>query len=275
MTLLENIAVRLRYLPCLRRLEPLWAFLRPAYEWLLGLVAGGTGLRRVINGMDTIQVLPQWRNLGGSYEPDVWRLLLPAIRPGDVIADVGAHVGLYAVSMALRTGREGKVLAVEADPGNLASLRAHVRLNGVEGIVQVVPEALSDREGRAQWHSQDVQSGILPGAADAPGLSVAVTTLDRLVGTGRLDLMLIDIEGFEEAALRGGARLLADPARRPRMIVVEVHPYAWPQSGGSSVSLLGLLRGAGYEAAWLDGSPVAEIHTYGHVVARPGKGAVA
>lgn len=271
MTSLENIAIRLRHLPGLRQLKPLWSALRPLYEGVLKSVAGDRGLPRVVNGMDRIRVLPEWRNLGGTYEPEVWKLLLPTIRPGDIIADVGAHVGLYAVAMGARTGASGKVLAVEADPGNLPHLRAHLKLNEVDGIVQVVPKALSDHEGRAVWHSQDVQSGLLPGANAGQGVSVEMTTLDRLVGKGRLDLMLVDIEGFEEAALRGGVRLLADPSRRPRLIVVEVHPYAWPASGGSSESLLSLLRSVGYEVSWLDGSPVTEITAYGHVMAVPVK----
>lgn len=267
MTYLETISVKLRHLPGLRRLEPLWTRLRPWYEGLLKFSAGDSGLPRMINGMDRIRVLPEWRNLGGVYEPEVWKLLLPAIRPGDVIADVGAHVGLYAVAMAARTGPGGRVYAVEADPRNLAHLRSHVCLNGVQEVVEVVPMALSDRPGSAVWHSQDVQSGLLPGAGDEGGVRVEMTTLDQLVGEGHLDLMLIDIEGFEEAALRGGARLLADPARRPRLIVVEVHPYAWAASGGRSSGLLGLLRGAGYEVQWVDGRPVGEITTYGHVMA--------
>jgi FkbM family methyltransferase len=271
MTSLENIAVRLRHLPGLRQLRPLWSALRPLYEGVLKAAAGDKGLPRLINGMDSIRVLPEWRNLGGTYEPEVWRLLLPAIRPGDIIADVGAHVGLYAVAMGARTGVSGRVLAVEADPRNLKHLRAHLKLNEVDGIVEVVPKALSDHEGRAVWHSQDVQSGLVPEAEGGQGVSVEMTTLDRLVGEGRLDLMLVDIEGFEEAALRGGARLLADPARRPRMIVVEVHPYAWPTSGGSSATLLSLLREAGYEVHWMDGRPVTEITAYGHVMAVPVK----
>ncbi len=271
MTFLENIAIRLRHLPGLRKLDPLWSALRPLYEGALKSIAGDRGLPRVINGMDPIRVLPEWRNLGGTYEPEVWRLLLPAIRPGDIIADVGANVGLYAVAMGARTGASGRVLAVEADPATLPHLRAHLKLNQVDGIVEVVPKALADREGRAMWHSEYVQSGLLPGADEGQGLSVEMTTLDRLVGEGRLDLMLIDIEGFEEAALRGGARLLADPSRRPRMIVVEVHPYAWPASGGSSVTLLNLLHGLGYEVSWLDGRPVTEITAYGHVMAVPVK----
>lgn len=267
MTYLETISVKLRHLPGLSRLEPLWTLLRPFYEGLLKCMAGDSGLPRMINGMDRIRVLPEWRNLGGVYEPEVWKVLLPAIRPGDVIADVGAHVGLYAVAMAGRTGAAGRVYAVEADPRNLAHLRSHVRLNGVQEVVEVVPMALSDQPGKAVWHSQDVQSGLLPGAEDDGGFSVEMTTLDQLLGDGHLDLMLIDIEGFEEAALRGGCRLLADPVRRPRLIVVEVHPYAWAVSGGSSSGLLGLLRGAGYEVRWADGSPVGEIKSYGHVIA--------
>ena len=79
------------------------------------------------------------------------------------------------------------------------------------------------------------------------------------------------IEGYEEPALRGAKSLLSDPARRPRLIVIEVHPYNWPLCGGSSASLLNLLHECGYEVRHLDGVAVDVISEYGHVLAQPFK----
>jgi FkbM family methyltransferase len=269
MNLVESISTKVRHLPALKHLGLLWNLLRPLYQYLIKFSAGKRGLLRMINGMDEVRILPEWRALPEVYEPEVWRRVLPGIKRGDCITDIGAHFGLYAIAFAKRAGAGGCVLAVEADPMNVQVLRAHVRLNQVENIVMVIPQALSDREGEAEWHSQDMQSVVKPAEAGSAGPKVKMTTLDRISEGRRVDVVLVDIEGYEEAALRGGRILLMDKARRPRLIVIEVHPYNWHLCGSSSVSLLSYLRDCGYVVTHLDGSPVAEIVDYGHVFATP------
>ena len=269
MNLFETCAVKLRHLPGLKSLGGLWAIIRPLYQKILTLSSGENGLVRVINGLDEIRILPEWRALPETYEPEVWSRLLPSIQKGDVIADVGAHFGLYAIAFAKRTGPTGKVFAIEADSNNAEVLSAHVRLNHVEDIVKIVQKAVTDREGAADWHSQDTQSVLKPSELDGHSSTVQMTTLDRLLEGRRLDVMLIDIEGYEEPALRGGLNLLNDRSRRPRLIVVEVHPYNWELCGSSSASFLRLLNEAGYDVTGTDGQSVSEIRDYGHVFATP------
>jgi FkbM family methyltransferase len=269
MNLLESVATRLRHLPGLNRLAGLWAIIRPWYQKTLNWSSGEQGLVRIINGLDEIRILPEWRALPETYEPEVWSRLLPSIQKGDVIADVGAHYGIYAIAFAKRTGPTGKVFAIEADSNNAKVLSAHVRLNQVEHIVEIVQKAVADREGSTDWHSQDTQSVLKPSALDGHDSTVQMTTLDRLLEARRLDVMLIDIEGYEEPALRGGLNLLNDCSRRPRLIVVEVHPYNWELCGSSSASFLRLLNESGYDVTGTDGQSVSEIRDYGHVFATP------
>ncbi len=269
MNLFESLAVKVRHWPGLRNLDFVWSLLRPVYQHMLNLFSGDRGLIRVINGMDKIRILPEWRALPETYEPEVWSRLLPSIQKGDVIADVGAHFGLYAIAFAKRTGPTGKVFAIEADSNNAEVLSAHVRLNQVDAIVEIVQKAVTDREGSADWHSQDTQSVLKPSELDGHSSTVQMTTLDRLLEGRRLDVMLIDIEGYEEPALRGGLSLLNDRSRRPRLIVVEVHPYNWELCGSSSASFLRLLNEAGYDVTDTDGQSVSEIRDYGHVFATP------
>lgn len=269
MNSLERLSTTLRHLPGLKNLSPLWDRIRPIYQRLVQWQAGRQGLERCMNGMDRLRILPEWRSIPEIYEPEVWQRLLPTIRPGDCIADIGAHFGLYAIAFAQRTGPTGTVLAVEADPDNAAVLRAHVRLNQVEGIVQVIAKALSDQEGTAEWHSQGVQSVAKPNEGDPTGPTVEVTTLDQISQGRKVDVILVDIEGYEEAALRGGRSLLSDPSRRPRLIVIEVHPYNWHLCNSSSDSLLRFLHECGYQVTHLDGTPATTLSNYGHVLAVP------
>ena len=91
---------------------------RPAEEWAVTLESG----RRL-----------------GSLEVDevVSRM---GIRPGDVIADVGAGTGVFSVSLARAAGPTGTVLAVEVDPGFLPMIDQKAVDGGVENIQTVLGE---------------------------------------------------------------------------------------------------------------------------------------
>jgi hypothetical protein len=67
--------------------------------------------------------------------------------------------------------------------------------------------------------------------------------------------------------LQGARELLSDDLRKPRLIYVEVHPYAGSGPGTTSGSLLGLLHEHGYTAHFLSGDPVTKIERYGEIVA--------
>lgn len=263
----ERACKALRHNKVLGRSTVLWDTLRPVYNRLLGFF-GRRGLERNMNGTDLIKVHPELRDVPETYEPQVWSLLAGKAVPGARFIDVGAHVGLYAVALGRRVAPTGRVLAVEPEPGNLRILRAQVALNGVESVVTVVPCALSDKAGEAMLEAREIESRVTDSAR--PGgtsLPVKLETLDALAGTSAWDILLVDVEGFEEKVLRGGRRLLASPALRPHTIVIEVHPYAWAEAGGSSSTLLNELSQAGYTVSFLDGTPVRSVETYGHIVA--------
>lgn len=264
---LEKTCRRLRHSPLLKRADWLWNSARPVYDALVS-AAGRGGLERVINGTDRLLIAPQFRNLGESYEPEVWRLVMAALRPGDQVADVGAHIGLYSMAMARRVGPAGQATAFEPDPGNYQHVLRHSRLNGLGSQLCVVNAAVGKQDGTISFSGdKDIQNQIVP--AGTPGArQVPVVRLDTHFAGRRLDLLKVDVEGFEEEVLAGAEGLLGDPARAPRNIFIEVHPYNWHLCGTTSESLLSRLGRLGYTVEHLDGEPVARIANYGEVVAR-------
>ncbi len=63
------------------------------------------------------------------------------IQPGDVIADIGAGTGYFALPMAIAAGPQGKVFAVDAQAEMLGHLQEKISKHEAEGIELVHAEA--------------------------------------------------------------------------------------------------------------------------------------
>lgn len=264
---LERTSTALRHSRLLRDFSPLWSVVRPIYKWVLRRV-GKTGLPRNMNGSDTVLVLPELYTLPETYEPDVWCALMREVHAGDVIGDVGANIGLYTVALAKRVGPGGHVYAFEPDPQTVDILRRHIDINGIGGTASVLPCVVGDREGMVDFTAGRESESHVGSAVPGRAAQVPSVTLDSVFAHARVDILKIDVEGFEEHVLRGGLRLLGDPARAPATIFLEVHPAAWEVFGTTSGTLLSLLRRNGYEISDVAGNALETITHYGEVVAR-------
>jgi FkbM family methyltransferase len=267
MNAFERLAIRMRRAAAVRNADWLWRVVRPAYIGMLNVFGHRRGLERAINGTDRIRVIPELYVLPETYEPAFWACLMSEIRANDVVADVGAHLGLYTVALARRVGVGGRVVAAEPDEANLVRLRQNVRLNGVQGRVDVVPCAITDRAGLVSFVSgRDSESHVV---LDGTGTRrIQSTTLDTLFPSSGPNVLKIDVEGFEEHVLRGAAGLLSRADNAPRAIFLELHPYAWADLGVTSRSLVDLLRQFGYVVTDVHDNPIEDVVSFGSVVAR-------
>ena len=168
----------------------------------------------------------------GKRERLTERAILATIGEGAVVFDVGAHIGVVTFGTARLVGETGRVVAFDADPENIASLREGCVLNHFEERVLVVHAAVwsystdrgvSFRRGAThRSHGGVSVDGHRPVLADGPTLMVPATTLDAFIASSGLTpkLVKIDVEGGEYEVLRGGETLFAE--FRP-FIVMEVH----------------------------------------------------
>ncbi|PSQ58179.1 hypothetical protein BRD18_06285 [Halobacteriales archaeon SW_7_71_33] len=174
-----------------------------------------------------------------SYEPvdthtdDVGLAALAALPRDATVIDVGAHVGEYAVPLALG-GR--RVHAVEPNPVAVGRLERNRRRNGVD--LAVHPIGLGERRDERPFYrstypklsSFDRAAATRWGARVADVRRVAVRPLDELVGAADgeasnvavspPDAVKVDAEGVELAVLRGGRGTVE--THRP-LLVVEHH----------------------------------------------------
>ncbi|MFW6772719.1 FkbM family methyltransferase [Nocardioides sp. CPCC 205120] len=149
----------------------------------------------------------------GLYEVELNRHLRRIAKPGYRSFDIGGQYGYDALVLAKLTG--APVLSVESEPELAVEIRENAAANPGLPSIEVVTGFVSD---------------------DAAGDHV---TIDDLAAEHFVpDLIKLDIEGGEVAALRGAARVLED--RRPA-IQLEVH--------GKEIEweCLAILRAAGYE----------------------------
>lgn len=132
------------------------------------------------------------------------------LKPGMRALDIGANVGVYALTMAKAVARGGTVWAFEPASEPEALLRHSIEQNRFANLV-LTKMALSDREGSAvlQLSSHDEFNSLVHthGAGNRGTETVEISTLDRqqaIHAWGDLDFVKIDAEGAELNILAGG-----------------------------------------------------------------------
>jgi FkbM family methyltransferase len=196
--------------------------------------------------------------VAGEHDAYLFNYLQNVDLRGQLICDLGAHIGYHSMAFAELTGEQGRVLAFEPNPFNLERLRIHLRRNGdLAERIEVMPVALSDRSGVTTFHYSarvddatssggyldEGESPLTAGIYRRAGFQqceVATTTLDEVLpgdGARSVALIKIDVEGAECLVLDGGRRLIQ---RDRPLLLIEVHSVA---------AMLGLaqrLPGLGY-----------------------------
>lgn len=165
-----------------------------------------------------------WRFDLAVAAPELFAFVRRFVRPGDVVWDVGANVGLFTFSSATRAGRAGSAVAIEPEPFLARLLRRSAAIQPPGAApTAVVEAAASDEAGRAELTVPlaglaSSHLSCLPGSRGAGSArrSVAIdtVTLDRLLERGHPPptILKIDVESAEERVLRGATRVL-DEAR--------------------------------------------------------------
>jgi FkbM family methyltransferase len=124
------------------------------------------------------------------------------------VLDIGANAGFYTLAFASLVGASGHVWAIEPFADNVRNLNLHLALNEVSNVT-IIQCAVSNRNGIAAFKAHESNSmGKL--VDHATSLLVPTVSIDSLVETLMLcpDLVKLDIEGGELAALRGATGLL-------------------------------------------------------------------
>lgn len=187
-------------------------------------------------------------SINGIYEPLTTDLVRAEIAAGAVVLDIGANIGYYTLIFAKCVGPKGHVFAFEPEPGNFALLQENVSANGYRNVT-LSRLAVSDRTGRARLYVDAGNAGdcrIYDSQDNRPSIEIETTRLDDYFASppDRIDLIKMDIQGAESAALRGMLGLLEK--HRQVKLVVEFWPYGLRLFGTDPEEFLRMLCGAGF-----------------------------
>lgn len=219
-------------------------------------------LRNVARKTGVIQFINQFLPRKKDYEQTFDTAMFEAIKPGDVIWDVGANVGYYTRKFSDSVGSAGHVFAFEPFPATAARLRAE--LTGIE-TVTVLPVALGAETGTVSMREGDDEFGatsriVTQGAGESKVTRVDIATGDLIFSRGLAaapTIIKIDTEGFELDVLNGMQEILNRATLRA--VFIEVHFGILAERGLSAAPgrIERLLSEKGFRNRWLDLSHLA------------------
>ena len=165
----------------------------------------------------------------GVYEPETLAVILGHLSPGDVFVDIGANIGAFTLPAARTVGKTGRVLAAEASAEVFSYLLRNVAANGHSAVI-TLNCAICDSSGAIPFYpapNEKFGMGSLGVQFSGKPIAVPAERLDTVLeqtGIEHVDVLKIDVEGFEVSVFRGAQKLLT--ATRPPLILFEFCDWA-------------------------------------------------
>jgi FkbM family methyltransferase len=173
------------------------------------------------------------------------QLLKRILFAGAVVVDAGANIGIYSELLSRCVGPTGAVHSFEPSPDNFKRLRAATRkLQNV----RLSQAAVGEHSGNSELYLSDKLNvdhrAYMANGDSRRTVPIEIVALDDYFKPGeRVDLIKMDIQGYELHALRGANRVLED---NPEIkLLIEFWPYGLKQAGANWVDLIAALEEKG------------------------------
>ena len=271
------IGVKARF--CFSKMKKkIHAIYKKSYKIFIGTNIGRYGIVRKLSRFLNSNLKPDWveiegekmyldevdalcLSINGIHEKIITNLIKKEIHSGDVVLDIGAHIGYYTLQFANLVGSTGKVYAFEPEPKNFELLKKNVQINKHDNVV-LIQKIVSDKVGIVEFFISKFDSiGNKLFKSDESGSSIKVgsTTLDEYFKDlkKKIDFIKMDIQGGEGKATLGMKNLLKE--NKNLKIVQEWWPDGLKQNHTNPEDHLKFLRHIGYKFYEIDSSIKKDI----------------
>ncbi len=187
-------------------------------------------------------------------------LLKKVVVPGAVVVDIGANIGFYASILSSQTGQSGTVHCFEPDEKNFEKLQVHtrdlanVRINNkaigpVSGKIRIYTSKELNVDHRT-YRPDDY-------ATEKEIESVSLDDYLSQTGNHKVDLIKMDIQGFEMQAVQGMTRTFQN---NPHLkIISEFWPYGLQKAGSSATEYYEWLQQKGFDIRLISNSSLEPL----------------
>lgn len=190
--------------------------------------------------------------LDGYWEMWVTETIARLVRPGMVVADIGANVGYFTLLMAHLVGAQGRVHAFEPNPRLVTLLEKSLTANGFSAWVRVHQVALAAENDRDMallippGEPKNAHMVPLPDYLPEGAVRVPSARLDSRVDWQQIEFAKIDVEGAEQLVWAGAQGLLE--SGRLRTVILEFTAARYDDPEG----FLKVLMKHGFSLACID-----------------------
>ena len=186
-----------------------------------------------------------------TYEPDQTEIVKKVVNPGDIVIDIGAHVGYYTLLLAQIVGDKGRVYAFEPDPENFQLLKKNIEINKFQNVT-LEQKAVSnknekiqlfiDKENRAENRIYDAKMNNI-----GESLQVESIRLDDYFQNleQEINFIKIDAEGSESDIFHGMTSIIKKNSNLK--IITEYFPFLVKKFGLEPEKFIHLLSDLGFQ----------------------------
>lgn len=223
---------------------------------ILERVVFSNGLIKNISGY-TLRLPVRFKNyFESNYEADNFSFLAASVEKGDVIIDIGAHIGLFATIAAQVVGKNGQVFAFEPTLSTFKVLQKTIAINQLQSVVTTRPEAIGLQPGVIQFYISDNDgdnsNSIVKYKTDRPikPVDIPMLNVDTFITNQQLtkvDFIKFDVEGAEFDAIRGAKNTLE---KFKPVCILAIHPESIISKGDTLEALYDYLATLPYEVLY-------------------------
>lgn len=183
--------------------------------------------------------------------------LKAVLQAEDTYVDIGANIGTLVLKAASIVGPSGKVVGIEAHPTTFSYLTKNVNTNKFQNV-KLINTAVGDAEGKVVFSNLkgDDQNKVIQDSKN--GIEVPIVKLDNILKTeAKINLLKIDVEGFEKMVLQGAMNTLENTD----IVFYESWEKHFKQFNYTTSEVIEMLKSKDFEVFRLQGNslfPVGE-----------------